>query len=93
MLNSYIINENPTRSLPAKGGIPQRERAALTDEQAAALLDAIKGLPPYVFVMIGLYAGLRREEILALQWDCVFLDGETPYIRFSARGTRKTIVP
>ncbi|MDD7672003.1 MAG: S-layer homology domain-containing protein, partial [Clostridia bacterium] len=37
-------------------------------------------LPPYVFVMIGLYAGLRREEILALRWDCVFLDGATPYI-------------
>lgn len=30
--------------------------------------------------MIGLYAGLRREEILALRWDCVFLDGATPYI-------------
>lgn len=30
--------------------------------------------------MIGLYAGLRREEILALQWDCVFLDAPTPYI-------------
>lgn len=30
--------------------------------------------------MIGLYSGLRREEILALQWDCVFLDEETPYI-------------
>ena len=77
---SHIINENPTKSVPAKGGVPQRERAALTDEQAATLLDAIKGLPPYVFVMIGLYAGLRREEILALRWDCVFLDGETPYI-------------
>ena len=30
--------------------------------------------------MIGLYAGLRREEILALKWDCVFLDTETPYL-------------
>ncbi len=37
-------------------------------------------LPPYVFVMIGLYAGLRREEILGLKWDCVFLDEKTPYI-------------
>lgn len=35
---------------------------------------------PYDFIMIGLYAGLRREEILALQWDCVFLDAPTPYI-------------
>ena len=30
--------------------------------------------------MIGLYSGLRREEALALQWDCVFLDVPTPYI-------------
>lgn len=30
--------------------------------------------------MIGLYAGLRREEILGLKWDCVFLDKEAPYL-------------
>lgn len=30
--------------------------------------------------MIGLYAGLRREEILALQWDSVFLDEAAPYL-------------
>ena len=30
--------------------------------------------------MIGLYAGLRREEILALQWDSVYLDAEAPYL-------------
>lgn len=30
--------------------------------------------------MIALYSGLRREEILGLQWDCVFLDAPAPYI-------------
>ena len=30
--------------------------------------------------MICLYSGLRREEALELQWDCVFLDAPTPYI-------------
>lgn len=49
-------------------------------QQKQRLLSAIEGLPPYVFVMIGLYAGLRREEILALQWDSVYLDSSTPYI-------------
>lgn len=39
-----------------------------------------EGLPPYLFSMLALYSGLRREEILALQWDCVFLDASTPYI-------------
>ena len=78
---SHVIENNPTVHLTAKGGgVPQTDKIPLTDEQVERLLEAIKGLPPYVFVMIGLYAGLRREEILALQWDCVFLDVPTPYI-------------
>lgn len=41
--------------------------------------------------MLGLYAGLRREESLALQWDCVFLDVPTPYIsvRRAWRGSHR----
>ena len=78
---SHIIDTNPTIYLNAKGGgVPQEEKQALTDEQVERLLDAIRGLPPYVFVMIGLYAGLRREEILALQWDSVYLDTDAPYL-------------
>lgn len=78
---SKVIQDNPTIYLSGKnGGVPQKEKTPLTDDQVERLLDAIRGLPPYVFVMIGLYAGLRWEEILALRWDCVFLDGATPYI-------------
>ena len=40
----------------------------------------LKASPPYLFVMLGLYAGLRREEILGLQWDCVHIDDDIPYI-------------
>ena len=72
---SNLIKDNPAKNLNAKGGIPKKEKEALTDAQAEQLLDTIKDLPPYVFVMIGLYSGLRREEILALQWDCVHLEG------------------
>ncbi len=38
--------------------------------------------------MIGLYSGLRREEILELEWDCVSLDEPTSYI--SVRRTWRT---
>jgi integrase len=79
-MESNYIKDSPCRKIPAKGGKPQKDREALTDEQVEKLLLAIKGLPPYVFVMLGLYAGLRREEILGLKWDCVFLDGKTPYL-------------
>lgn len=78
---NHIIPEDPTIHLSAKGGgVPQTEKTALTDDQATQLLDAVRDLPPYVFVMLGLYAGLRREEILALQWDSVYLDVEAPYL-------------
>ena len=79
-VESNIITKSPADKIPAKGGKPQKVKEALTDEQVEKLLDAIKGLPPYVFVMIGLYCGLRREEILALQWDCVFLEAPAPYL-------------
>lgn len=79
-VESGVISESPCQRISWKGGKPRREREALTDLQVQKLLAAIKGLPPYVFVMLGLYAGLRREEILALQWDCVFLECDTPYL-------------
>ena len=80
-LESRVIDENPTTHItPKGGGIPQKEKPALTDNQVERLLDAVHGLPPYVFIMLGLYAGLRREEILALQWDSVYLDAPAPYL-------------
>lgn len=80
-IGEHRYHANPTIYLTTKGGgVPQEDRQALTDEQVERLLDAIRDLPPYVFVMIGLYAGLRREEILALQWDSVYLDTDTPYL-------------
>ena len=80
--DSKIITYNPTRFLSNKGGgVPQKDREALSDEQVALLLDTARGLPPYVFIMLGLYAGLRREEILGLKWECVILDTNAPYIQ------------
>ena len=76
-----IIEKSPCRKL-SKGGIPQEEKVALNDEQTATLLDAISTARTDIipFVMIGLYAGLRREEILGLMWKNVTLDGDAPHI-------------
>lgn len=89
---SEVIDYNPAAKICAKGGVPSKSMDALTDEQTKTLVDTVKALPPYVFVMLGLYAGLRREGSLALQWDCVFLDVPTPYIsvRRAWRGSRRT---
>ncbi len=77
---NLLLEYNPAASVSAKGGIPAKEKEPLTDQQVQVLLDAVRGLRPYVFIMLALYAGLRREEILGLQWDCVHLDAKAPYI-------------
>lgn len=77
---SQLLTYNPCVGISSKGGRTAKRKDALTDQQVSVLLDAVRGLPPYLFIMIGLYSGLRREEALGLQWDCVFLDAPTPYI-------------
>lgn len=79
-VESNIIDKSPCENLNPKGGKKAKEKEALTNEQVRTLLSAVQELPVYPFVMLGLYAGLRREEALALQWDCVHLDGNAPFI-------------
>jgi Site-specific recombinase XerD len=75
---NHKITDNPCPQMHA-GGKDPKIREALTDDQVITLLDAIKDTPAYLFCMIGIYSGLRREEIMGLQWDCVHLD-DTPRI-------------
>ena len=79
--DSGIIEKSPCRKL-SKGGVPQEEKVALTDDQVTVLLDAISTAATDIvpFVMIGLYAGLRREEIMGLMWRNIALDGDAPHI-------------
>lgn len=79
--DSGVIDRSPCRKL-SKGGKPQEEKHALTDDQTAVLLDAVSTAATDIvpFVMIGLYAGLRREEILGLKWQNVILEGSAPHL-------------
>lgn len=73
------VKANPCATLKAGGRAP-KQKDSLTKEQRAALIEAVKGTRVYPFVMIALYAGLRREEALGLKWDMVTLDGDAPCI-------------
>ena len=81
-----VIPKDPSRKLKPGGKRPE-PRHALTEDQQAALLSAVRGLKVETMVMLGLYTGMRRGEICGLRWDSVHLDGETPYIEVR-RGCR-----
>lgn len=74
-----IIQKSPCTSLK-QGGKAPKGKYALTKEQITTLLAAVDGTIAHTFVMVGIYTGMRREEILGLQWDCITLDGNAPHI-------------
>jgi len=52
-----------------------RRSKSLNVEQAEAVLDAAEGAPLHAYVVLSLLVGARTEELRALRWDDVDLDG------------------
>ena len=73
------IPKDPSRGLKPSGA-PAKQKEALTPQQQKVLLSAVEGTSVKLFTYLGLYAGLRREEILGLSWRDVHLDAPAPYL-------------
>jgi integrase len=68
-----VIRDNPAEiAKPAKA--PDRETPMLQPDQAAALLDRLRGQPLYLIASLALGTGMRRNEMLGLRWGDVDLD-------------------
>lgn len=78
-VKNKLITESPCEDLTA-GGKDAAEKVPLTREQQCRLCAAVKGTRADLIVALALYAGLRREEILGLQWDAVHLDDPVPHL-------------
>ena len=64
---NHIISVSPCDGIKiTRHNLPQK-RKNLTDEEQERLLKHLSGRA-LTFVALGLYSGLRREEILGLQW-------------------------
>jgi integrase len=69
-----IIRDNPAEiAKPPK--LLQQETPMLQPKEAARLLERLRGKPLYLLASLGLASGMRRNEMLALRWRDLDLDG------------------
>lgn len=75
-----IIFSSPLKVKPPK--VEQKEAAHLDEDQAAALLDALEDEPIQYKTMIKLllYTGLRKGELMGLEWQDIDFDKGTMQI-------------
>ncbi len=62
------------------------------DDQVDRLLEEVRGTPLYIAVILGLSTGMRRGEVLALQWRDVDLQAGTLDVRRSLSQTSAGLV-
>jgi integrase len=75
-----LVVRNAAALVDAPRATP-REFRALTPEEAQRLLKAVVDTPLAGLVTVGLSCGLRRGEMLGLQWKDIDLDGGTLEVR------------
>lgn len=72
-MKNGLITINPCEDFRA-GGKRTAEKTPLTVEQQKIITETVKGKRMELFVLLCLYAGLRREEALGLMWSNVSLE-------------------
>ena len=72
-IQNNLILKSPCVGVKIVKKLTETKIKTLNEVQQLKLLEAVKGTRAYLFVAIGLYAGLRREETLALMWDDINL--------------------
>lgn len=64
-----LIDQNPMQGRMKLDRVPKREPEAYTLQEATQVLEAVRGHWLEPFVIMGLCAGLRREESCGLKWE------------------------
>jgi len=72
-VENNLIVRNPCNRQVRSSGRETDPKTALTPDQIQTMFDALKGKRLEPMAAIQIHTGLRRGELIALQWDCVNL--------------------
>jgi len=75
-----LVRRNVALLCQAPRGTVGRPSKSLTLDQARAVLAAAEGTSMHAYVVVSLLTGARTEELRALTWDHLDLDGQPPSI-------------
>jgi integrase len=82
-----VVHRNVASAVkPPKAAATEIE--ILSEEQARQILQALRGQPLHVLVLLGLTTGMRRGELLALRWSDINFDDATLRVEQSLEETK-----
>lgn len=73
------IQTNPAQyiKLPRQKNKLTKRTVLLTSDEAQHVINAFENHPLQLFVLIGLYYGLRKSELIGLRWSAIDFDKDT----------------
>src|SRR6516165_7596501 len=85
------ISHNPA-DLVKPPKLARGEMQTVNTDQTAAMIEAARGTPIFIPILLGVLCGMRRGEICALRWRSIDLDAGRLSVVASARPGRGAIV-
>lgn len=91
------IQKNPMDDLPRIDGIKKNRKRFLSKIEIGVVLDAVNGMYLENFVLTAIYTGLRRRELIHLEFGDVDFHKKLLYVRnkegFQTKSRRERVLP
>ena len=79
-----LVAKSPVSSMLKPSGKKTSEKVALTPQESDLLLQRVKNDRAYTFLLIALQTGMRRGEIVGLQWSDIDFESRMIRVRHNA---------
>ena len=79
-----LVAKSPVSNMLKPGGRKTPEKEALSAQESSLLLERVKNTRAKTFLLTALHTGMRRGEIVGLQWEDIDFEAKVIHIRHNA---------